>query len=78
MGVDTISVAGSGPKSAQARRDGMHPKSLWDEFAVLEAFEREGIKKSHAQRMWRYMIQHGTTNVREIPDFPKVCLGALL
>ena len=67
--------ASAPPKSANARRKAMHPKPLFDEQLVLEAFEREGIKKSHAQKMWRYIVQHGTTDLRDIPDFPKAAVA---
>lgn len=69
---DETMGAAPAPKSAQARRKAMHPKSLFDEPAVLEAFERIKVKPAHAQRMWRYIVQQNVVNVRDIPDFPKV------
>lgn len=69
---DETMGADPAPKSAQARRKAMHPKSLFDEPAVLEAFERIKVKPAHAQRMWRYIVQQNVVNVRDIPDFPKV------
>jgi 23S rRNA (adenine(2503)-C(2))-methyltransferase len=60
------------PQHAESmKRRVLTPLPLFDEEIVLEEFAREGIKPSHAYRMWRALLQGRVASVREIPDLPR-------
>lgn len=55
----------------------LSPKPVLDQQLLTQVFEDNGISLKHAQTIWRYLIQNGTTDYAEIPYLPKKALALL-
>ncbi len=52
----------------------LSPLPLLDEESFLADALSVGAKEAHVHKVWRYVVQHGTTNIASIPDIPKALI----
>lgn len=55
----------------------LYPKPLYDEEALLSAFEEAGINQKHARKIWRLFVQQRITSYQAVPELPKAALELL-
>ena len=72
-----VEVEEFGVRSSYVTKRKLSPLPMLDEGLVLAAFSRAGAKPDHAYKMWRYIIQNGVTDLRDIPELPKAALRVM-
>eukprot|EP00730_Choanoeca_flexa_P013746 TRINITY_DN5659_c0_g1_i1.p1 TRINITY_DN5659_c0_g1~~TRINITY_DN5659_c0_g1_i1.p1 ORF type:complete len:466 (+),score=98.01 TRINITY_DN5659_c0_g1_i1:59-1456(+) len=56
---------------ASPRKRVLKPMPLLDEELVYQHTREAGIADLHVQKMWRYIVARGVTNIHDIPELPK-------
>lgn len=55
----------------------LSPQSVWDQNAVLQAFQEADIKPINAYRLWGHLIRHPEASWADVPCMPKAAVALL-